>query len=82
MALAEQGVIALAADEGEVLVAAGLLEDDAGEFLFRGGELLAGGDALGFEQPLLDQLGAAGLDGEVGLGEGDFLLASGRRSGR
>ena len=73
-ALAEERLISLAANEGEVLVAAGLLEDELGQFLFRGGELLAGGDALGFEQALLDQLGTAGLDGEVGLGKGDLLL--------
>jgi hypothetical protein len=69
-------LLALAADEGEVLVSAGLLEDERGEFLFRGGEFFfAGGNALGVEKPLLDQLCATGLDGEIGLGEGDFLLA-------
>jgi len=31
--------------------------------------------ALGIEQALLDQFGAAGLDGKVGLGESDGLLS-------
>ena len=59
-ALAEECLISLAANEGEVLVAAGLLEDELGQFFFRGGELLPGGDALSFEEALLDQLRTAG----------------------
>ena len=31
-------------------------------------------DTLGLQEPLFDQLGPAGLDGEVRLGEGDLLL--------
>jgi hypothetical protein len=73
-ALAEECLVALAANEGEVLIAPGLLKDELGQFLFGGGELLAGGDALGFKEALLDQLRAAGLDGEVSLGKGDLLL--------
>ena len=71
---AEQGLVALAADDGEVVVAAGLLEDDDGEFLLGGTEFFPGKDALGFQQAFLDQLRPARLDGKVGLGEGDFLL--------
>jgi len=67
-------MVALAADEGEVVVASGLLVDDEGEFLFGAGELFAGGEAFGLKQALLDEFGAAGLDGKVGLGEGEFGL--------
>lgn len=73
-ALAEEGVVALAADEGKILIATGLLEDEVGEFLFRVREFPAGGDALCFEQALFDEFRPAGLDGEVGLGKGDLLL--------
>ena len=73
-ALAEECLVALAANEGEVLMAPSLLKDGLGQFLFGGGELLAGGDALGFKEALLDQLRAAGLDGEVSLGKVDLLL--------
>ena len=73
-ALAEECLVARAANEGEVLMAPGLLKDELGQFLFGGGELLAGGDAHGFKEALLDQLRAAGLDGEVSLGKGDLLL--------
>jgi hypothetical protein len=73
-ALAGECLVALAANEGEVLMAPSLLKDELGQFLFGDGELLAGGDALGFKEALLDQLRAAGLDGEVSLGKGDLLL--------
>ena len=73
-AFPEEGLVAFAANEGEVLVAAGLLEDDLGEFLLGVAEFLAGGNAFGLEEALLDELGAAGLDREVGLSEGDLLL--------
>ena len=67
-------MVALAADQGEIFVAAGLLEDDSGELLFGGSELLAGLHALGLEQALFDQLRLAGLNGEVGLGKGNLLF--------
>ena len=70
----EEGLVALVADQAEVLVATGLLEDDGGEFFFGGGELLTGLNAFRLKKPLLDQLCATRLDGEVGLGEGYFLL--------
>ena len=71
---AEQSLIAFAANECEILVAAGLLVDDARQILFGDGELLARSDPFGFEEALLDEFGPAGLDGEVGLREGDFRL--------
>ena len=72
---AEEGLVALAADEGEGVVAAGLLVNDLGKFLLGGGEFVTRRDALGFQKALLDEFGPAGLNGEIGLGEGDFLLS-------
>ena len=74
-AAAEQGLVALAADEREVVVAAGLLVDDGRQFLLRFAQFFAGLNPFGVQQPLLDDFGPAGLDGEVGLGEGDLLLS-------
>jgi hypothetical protein len=74
-AFAKERLVAFASDQGEVLTAPGLLEDDLGEFFFRIGEFPAGGNPLGFKKALLDEFGPTRLDGEIRLGEGDFLLS-------
>jgi len=71
---AEKGTVTLAPDDGEIFGAGGLLKNDLGEVLFRGGKFFPGGDALGFLQTLLDQFRSTGLDGKIRLGEGNFLL--------
>jgi len=73
-AAAKEGEIALAADAGETFVVAQAVEDDAGELFFGAGKFLAGADALGLGQSLLNQLLLAGLDSEVSLGKGDGVL--------
>ena len=70
----KEGLIPFAADEGEVFVAAGLLVDDGGKLLFSGAQFAPGNDALGFEEALFDDFGAAGLDGEVGLRKRNLRL--------
>jgi hypothetical protein len=71
---AEESRVAFAADAGEALVVVETLEDDAGEFLFGGGEFFAGADAFGLGKALLDDFLFACLNGKVGLSEGDLVL--------
>ena len=52
--LAEKCLIALAADDGEVFVAAGLLINDGGKLFLRAGEFPAGGNAFRLQYALLD----------------------------
>jgi len=73
--LAEQGVIALAADQCKVLVTAGLFKNNDRKFLFGGAEFFAGTDALGFQQASFNQFSPTGLDGEVGLGKSNLGLS-------
>jgi len=64
---AKQGLVTLTADKSEILVAAGLFVDDGGKFLSGGAKFAPGQNTFGFQQALFDDLGAAGLDGEIGL---------------
>ena len=60
--------------ESAVLSATGQLVDNIGKLLLRKFQSLPGLDTLRFKKTLLDELRPAGLGGEIGLGEGDFLL--------
>lgn len=71
---AEEGLITFGADDGEAFVVDAAFVDNAGEFLFGLGEFVARGDAIDIEEALFDDFLFAGLDGEVGLGKGDFAF--------
>jgi putative transposase len=71
-AFAEQGVIPFAANDGKVVIAAGLLKDVFREFFFSVGEFFASGYTLGIQQALLYKFEFAGLHREAGLCERDL----------
>jgi hypothetical protein len=73
--LPKQGVVTLAADQSEILIASGLLVDHIGKLLLRDGQFPPRGNPLGFQESPLDEFGLAGLHGKVGLGKGDLRLA-------
>jgi hypothetical protein len=72
---AEERDITLAADTGKAHLVTHPLVDDAGEILLTERELLAGAGPFDFGNALFDQFLLARLDREVGLCEGDGVLA-------
>lgn len=71
----EQGLVALGTDHGESAFVDPALVQDSGRTRVRFDQLGPGLDTFCLEYPLFDEFGAAGLDREIGLGEGDGFLA-------
>jgi len=66
--------ITLAADTCKTLVLAQPVKNDAGQFLFRLSQPLAGADTFGLSQAFFDEFLFMGLNGKISLSKGDLVL--------